>query len=143
MAQGKNSAEPDISKGDGAVSAFSGDLARTLFGTPPPLGRAGVEGRAVERFQHWLAAHDSTSDVSLAARLKRVDSQLFPKMSGHSILQIIQAVERRRPRLLPALSLSRAWLLRLEQAKAYSDLLKPATLERLAAALEAERNEDE
>lgn len=121
---------------------FSGQLASILFGTAPPLGRTGIEARAVERFAEWLASKDAMSDVRLAAYLKKVDSWLLPKLSGLAILQVLQLVEARRPRLLPALSLSSAWQSRLDQAMTYSDLCKPSALMRLATALEAERNDD-
>lgn len=122
---------------------FDTQLAKILFSTPPPLGRAGIEARAVERFVMWFASKDSMSDVRVAAYLKKVDSRLLPKLSGRAILQILQAVEHRRPRLLPALALSGVWQQLLAQARIYSDLLKPSTLERLATALETERYDDQ
>lgn len=122
---------------------FDTQLAKILFNTPPPLGRAGIEARAVERFVVWFASKDSMSDVRVAAYLKKVDSRLLPKLSGRAILQILQAVEHRRPRLLPALALSSVWQQLLAQARVYSDLLKPSTLARLATALEAERYDDQ
>ncbi|ADP20166.1 MULTISPECIES: hypothetical protein [Achromobacter] len=121
---------------------FDSQLAQILFGTPPPLGRAGIEARAVEKFASWFASQDAMSDVRLAAYLKKVDSRLLPKLSGRAILQILQTVERRRPRLLPAIALSGAWKQSLSQARVYSDLLKPSTLARLATALETERYDD-
>ncbi|MFJ3463510.1 hypothetical protein [Achromobacter spanius] len=121
---------------------FDSQLAKILFDTPPPLGRAGIEARAVEKFVSWFSSKDSMSDVRLAAYLKKVDSRLLPKLSGRAVLQILQTVERRRPRLLPAIALSGSWKQSLSQARVYSDLLKPSTLSRLATALERERYDD-
>jgi hypothetical protein len=119
---------------------FSGQLASILFDTPPPLGRAGIEARAVERFAQWFCASDAVSDVRLAAALKRVNGRVLPKLSGRGILQILRLVEERRPRLLPAIALAVAWQQRLDQARLYSDLLRPSALARLATALELEKS---
>lgn len=119
--------------------SFAGPLAAVLFDTPAPLGRAGLERRAVERFFRWFDGHAATSDVRLAAQLKRINGKLLPKLSGASVLQILRHIERGRPHLLPAMAIASAWRDRLRQAAVYESLLRPASLERLAKALERER----
>lgn len=130
-------AEPG-SKGNPYSSSFSGALANILFATPADPDRDGDEQKVVARFEGWIKKANSKRVWAMALM---IDETIIPLLSGKNLLYVARLIEDRAPGTIVQMRNLRHYKEHLERSAEMAEILSPAALDRLIAAVGVGKNE--
>lgn len=120
-------------------SAFSGDLANILYGTPADPDRDAQEVKIVQRMEQWIM---TASKKKLWMAALYIDDEIVPLLSGKNLLQLARLIESRAEVVISQMRRLRTHREHLEVAAEMAEILSPKNMERLIAAFKAASADD-
>jgi hypothetical protein len=116
-------------------ASFASPLANIIFGSAPDPTREEMEFSAVERFRSVLGKATSTEIFRLAPY---IDAVFVPMLSGRNLLAVMKLIELRAPAAIENMPTVRKHREHLRRSVEMAQMLSPAALERMIAAIRAE-----
>lgn len=120
-------------------TAFSGELANVLFGTPADPDRDAAEVEIVNRIEKWI---NTASKKRIWTVALFIDDTLIPLLSGKNLLHVARLIEDRADAVITQMRRLRSYREHLEKAAEMAEILSEKNMNRLTAALSKSASND-